>query len=101
MSAINALMTRFNAGEVSKSALARVDVDRIRLTAETQVNWMPRKLGAMTMRPGLEYLGSTKNETTTPARLVPFVSSITNKAVLEFTNQVMRIWIGDAPLTRP
>ena len=99
MSAINALMTRFNAGEVSKAALARVDVDRIRLTAETQINWMPRKLGSMTMRPGLEYLGSTKSNA--EAVLLPFVSSITKKAVLEFTNQLMRIWVGDVVLTRP
>jgi hypothetical protein len=99
MSAINALMTRFNAGEVSKSALARVDVDRIRLTAEQQINWMPRKLGAMTMRPGLGYLGSTKTENN--ARLLPFVSSITKKALLEFTNTKLRIWVDDAVLTRP
>ena len=94
MSAINALMTRFNAGEVSKSALARVDVDRIRLTAEEQINWMPRKLGSMTMRPGLGYLASTKSDA--EARLIPFVSSITKKAILEFTNTVMRIWVDDA-----
>jgi hypothetical protein len=98
MASVNALMTRFNAGEVSKSALARVDVDRIRLTAETQINWMPRKLGSMTMRPGLGYLGSTKSDA--QGRLIPFVSSITKKAKLEFTNQLMRIWVDDAVLTR-
>lgn len=99
MSSVNALMTRFNAGEVSPAALARVDVDRIRLTAETQINWMPRKLGSMTMRPGLAYLGSTASDAT--ARVLPFVSSVTNKALLEFTNLKMRIWTSDAVLTRP
>lgn len=89
----------FNRGTVSPHALARTDVDRLRLSAETQTNWMPRTLGPMMLRPGLAYIASTYLDA--QARVVPFVFSSTDYAALEFTAGVLRVLVGDTPVTRP
>ena len=47
----------FNRGVISKYAIARADVERVRLSAREQKNWMPRVLGSMSLRPGLEKKG--------------------------------------------
>jgi hypothetical protein len=86
-------------GIVSQSALARVDVERLRLSAETMRNWMPQTLGPMSLRPGLQYLGTTKSNAT--ARLIPFVAQTSDTALLELTDLVMRIWSNDTLVTRP
>jgi hypothetical protein len=88
-----------NRGIVSRLGLARADVRRIALAAETQTNWMIRVLGAMTMRPGFGYLGATLSNSA--ARMLKFVFSTTDTALLELTDSYMRIWISDVLLTRP
>jgi hypothetical protein len=94
----NVAQHAFNRGTVSVLALARTDVDRLRLSAETQTNWMPRTLGPMMMRPGLGYKASTYNDT--KARVIPFVFSSTDYAALEFTEGALRVLVGDVPVTR-
>ena len=89
----------FNRGLVSRLGLARSDVERLALAAETMTNWMPRVLGSMSIRPGLEYIGGIKSNLT--ERLVPFEFSVSDTAMLEFTNLVMRVWVDDAVVTRP
>lgn len=88
----------FNRGLISPMALARVDLKRSALSAEDMVNWMPRSLGSMILRPGMQYLGSTAGNAA--PRFVRFVRSLSSMALLEFTNGAMRIWISDALLTR-
>lgn len=88
----------FNRGTVSPQALARTDVDRLRLSAETQTNWMPRTLGPMMLRPGLGYIASTYNDA--KARVIPFVFSSTDYAALEFTDGILRVLVNDTPITR-
>lgn len=88
----------FNRGTVSPLALARTDVDRLRLSAETQTNWMPRTLGPMMLRPGLGYITSTYTDA--KARVVPFVFSSTDYAALEFTAGILRVLVDDTPVTR-
>jgi hypothetical protein len=83
----------FNRGEVSKQALARVDVERLRLSAETQENFLPYVLGPMMLRPGMEYIGSVNDNLT--GRLVPFVFSNDDLALIEFTDEVARVWVVD------
>jgi hypothetical protein len=46
-----------NRGVVGKQALARVDVKRLAMSAETQTNFMPRAFGPMMLRPGLKFVG--------------------------------------------
>jgi hypothetical protein len=89
----------FNRGVVSPLALARTDVKRVAMSAEEQCNWMPRTLGPMSVRPGWEYLGATKSNAA--ARLIPFIFSTTDTALVEFTNNLMRVWVNDALVTRP
>ena len=89
----------FNRGLVSPLGLARKDLPRTSLSAETQTNWMPRTLGSMMLRPGLGYLGSTKGNA--PVRYLPFVFSAADTALLELTDLSLRVWISDTLLTRP
>jgi hypothetical protein len=95
----NVAQHAFNRGTVSVLALARTDVDRLRLSAETQTNWMPRTLGPMMLRPGLGYKASTYNDA--KARGIPFVFSASDYAALEFSAGAFRVLVDDAPVTRP
>jgi hypothetical protein len=52
----------FNRGLVSRLGLARADIKRLQLAAETQTNFDSRVLGAMSLRPGWGYLGSSRND---------------------------------------
>jgi hypothetical protein len=84
----------FNRGQVSPLALTRTDIERVELSAEEQTNWVPRVLGSMMLRPGWQYLGTTLSNN--PAYFVPFVKSTDDTALLEFTNESMRVWVDDA-----
>lgn len=103
MGRINTSLLSFNRGEVSRYALARVDVERMRLSAEQQVNWMPWVLGPMMLRPGTKYCGGINDNLT--CRLLPFVFSNSDLALLELTENVLRIWTVDGDdetlVTRP
>lgn len=89
----------FNRGIVSPLGLARTDLDRLRLSAETQNNWMPRTLGSMMLRPGLGYIGSTASNAA--AKFLAFVFSTDDTALIEVTNAKVRVWVDDALITRP
>lgn len=88
----------FNRGIISPLALARTDFSRLALSAEEQVNWMPRALGSMMLRPGIEYKGATRSNLTSVS--LPFIFSISDTARLELTDQTMRVWVDDALVTR-
>lgn len=94
-----AALQAFNRGIVSPLGLARTDITRLRLAAETHENYMPRVLGSMMLRPGLEYLDSTNSNS--QAYFLPFVFSTTDTALIEFTDVAMRVWLSDTPITRP
>lgn len=94
---INAALS-FNRGILSRLGLARIDLARTALSAEIQSNWMPRILGSMSLRPGLEYTGATKSNN--KSKSIPFVFSITDTARLEITQDVLRIWVDDELVTR-
>lgn len=94
----NLPLVAFNRGLVSALGLSRQDVKRIALSAETQTNWMPTVLGSMSIRPGMGYLGATKSNAA--AKMLEFVFSVSDKALLELTALAMRIWVSDALVTR-
>src|SRR3990167_273577 len=98
MARVNAPLLTFNRGRISKLALGRVDLDRTRLSADIQTNWVPRTLGSMMLRPGTQYIGTINNSST--AVLIPFVFSATDTALIELTSTNMRVWVGDAVVTR-
>lgn len=89
----------FNRGEVSNLGIARVDLERMRLSAEQQLNWIPRVLGSMMLRPGLGYIGGLKSNAY--SKYLPFVFSTSDTALIELSSSgVMRVWIDDALVTR-
>lgn len=81
----------FNRGLVSPKALARVDLDRTRLSAETFTNWLAKSQGAMRLRPGTVWNGSSYSDT--GAEFIEFVASTDDVALLEMTKERMRIWL--------
>jgi hypothetical protein len=99
MAKSNQLYLAFNRGIVSALGLARIDVEKLAMMAETMVNWMPRVLGSMMLRPGMEYIGSTLSDA--KARLLPFIFSVDDTAQIEMTATAMRVRIDDVLLTRP
>lgn len=88
----------FNRGIVSALGLARADIKRLALAAETMVNWMVRVLGAMALRCGFGFIGATKNNAA--CRQIPFIFSTSDTARLELTDSVLRVWVSDALITR-
>ena len=95
----NIPLLSFNRGLISKKAMARVDLERTRLSAEVFTNWLPKAQGAMRIRPGTKYLGSSINDT--GAEWIEFVAATDDTALVELTHQKMRVWINDALLERP
>lgn len=78
---------------------ARVDIARYALSAEVFVNWMARVLGSMMLRPGFEYISSTKSNA--KAKTIPFVFSSDDTAHIEVTEGVMRVRVDDVLISRP
>src|SRR3990167_4311206 len=91
-------LATFNRGRVDARALARVDLKRVALAAETQTNWIPRAAGSMSIRPGLEYIGTTKDNL--KAKHIPFVFSTSDTAIIEITNGGTRVLRSEAPISR-
>lgn len=94
----SAALATFNRGRVSALALARNDIDRIAMSAEVQTNYVPRVLGSMMLRPGLQYIDSTLSDN--PAHHVPFVFSTDDTALLELTNESMRVRVNETVVSR-
>jgi hypothetical protein len=88
-----------NAGEVSKAALNRVDLEKMRLASEQLTNFIPTVLGPITMRPGLKYLGSSFDST--KCRLIPFIFNASVTSLLEITGQYLRVRTNDTLITYP
>jgi len=99
MSRENVALAVFNRGIVDQRALARVDIKRVALAAEIQTNWIPRVIGSMTLRPGLEYIDSTRNDA--EARHIPFVFSVNDTAIIEITDSVIRVRVDEQIIQRP
>jgi hypothetical protein len=78
------LQVAFNRGEVSRYALARVDIERMRLSAESRSTGQPWVLGPMMLRPGLQHCGGINDDLT--CRLLPFIFSNTDLALIELTD---------------
>lgn len=87
-----------NGGMVSPLALARTDLQRMRLTAETFENCMPRVIGPMGLRAGFKYLSSTKSNAV--ARQIPFIFSVDDTALIELSDLAFRVLVDEAEVTR-
>lgn len=89
----NVPFVSFNRGLLSPKALARVDLDRTRLSAEVMTNWIAKTQGAMSIRPGTKYTGSSLHDT--GAEWIEFIASTDDVALLELTHEKMRVWLGE------
>ena len=87
-----------NRGETSLLAMGRVDVEHLRLAAQSQINWLPRVLGPMMLRPGTEYIGQIYNNQ--PCTFIPYVAAFNDTALIELTANLMRVWRDDALISR-
>lgn len=88
----------FNRGLVSSLALARIDLERARNAAELMTNWVPRVLGPMMLRPGMQYIGATASNG--QAKCLPFVFGVDDYAHLELTASLLRVRVDDELITR-
>lgn len=79
----------FNRGLISNLGLARIDLKRTAFSAETYLNWIPRTLGSMMLRPGLAFISSSLNNV--KPKYLPFVFSSTDTAIIELTPLKMRV----------
>ena len=93
LGAVNA----FNRGIIDPKALGRIDVERVRLSASEQVNFVPRVLGSMMLRPGTEYVGDLGES----PWLLPFVFAKDDTALIQFVDGAMKVWVGEELLSRP
>lgn len=90
------VINKFNRGEISKDAFVRDDYEKVANSCELMRNFMPKRLGAMMFRPGTKYIGDIPNV----SYKVPFTAGLDDKAILEFTNETLRIWVNDSLLSR-
>ncbi len=98
MPTTNELLYAFNRGIVSKRALARIDQERLRLSAETVDNWIPRSVGSMSIRPGTEKITNTYANATGIG--IPFIYSNSDTAFIELTDGYMRPIVNGSSITR-
>lgn len=98
MAKLNVSLQHFATGVIDTSVLPRVDLAYMRLAAEDQTNIMALTSGKGFVRPGLQYLGSTKSDAA--ARIRAFNYSETAAALLEFSDLLLRVQLSDTMLTR-
>ncbi|MES9841225.1 MAG: hypothetical protein ABW134_11785 [Candidatus Thiodiazotropha endolucinida] len=90
------VVNKFNRGEISKEAFTREDYRKVGNSCELIRNFMPKRLGPMMFRPGTTYIGDVIGR----SYFIPFVASITDKALLEVTQDKLRVWVDDALVSR-
>lgn len=100
MAEIKKELFAFNRGVVSKRGLARVDLDRLAMSAEVQKNFMPRVLGSMMLRPGTKFIDYCLSSLD-PARQIPFVFGPDDTALIELNSGTLsRVRVDDVVVTR-
>ena len=98
MSRRNEVAFALNAGGVDVEALSRIDLEKMRISGEHPVrNWMPKVLGPMGLRPGLEHLERIEGDTET--RFVRYVREIGTSYMLAMSAAEMRI-LSDGVVTQ-
>jgi hypothetical protein len=98
MAKLNVPILSLNAGEISNEALARIDLEKMSLAGERIENIIPTVLGPGQFRPGTKYITNSHSNKT--AIFLPFVFSSTQTALLELTEDGMRVIRNDEVVTR-
>lgn len=89
---VNVGITAFNNGEVSPMLSERSDVEKYALSCRTLENMIPTVYGAVTRRPGTQYIATAKGQ----CRLIPFIYSATTAYICEFGDHYIRFYYGGA-----
>ena len=89
-----------NGGELSPLAQGRVDLARSKIAAEVMRNMIPRVIGPASARPGTQYIG-TIDSGNVKTRILPFVFSATDTALVELGWDSLRVWVDGALVSRP
>lgn len=92
----NIPINNFNSGELGPLLEARFDLTKYAAGCKTLENAFPLIEGGIKKMPGTVFVGRTKDDA--KARLVPFQFSTTQGAMLEFTEELVRVWTEDGLL---
>jgi hypothetical protein len=87
----NALVTAFNAGELSPFMDSRTDVEKYRSGCRSLENMVVLPYGGVYRRAGTEFMGKPKFDDRR-CRLIGFNFSTTTRFVLELGHEYMRFW---------
>lgn len=90
MPSVTAFQTNFSAGELSPKLFARVDVSKYPNACYRLENFIVQRFGGIRKRGGTQFISTTLSNA--EARLVPFVFSVTQAYILEFTNLRIRVY---------
>lgn len=90
MPQVSLIQQNFNGGEYSQGVKLRSDLEFYRTGAEKVENFIPTKEGNLKFRTGTYYNRTTKSNNKTI--LIPFISSNSDRYVLEFSNLVLRVF---------
>lgn len=85
------IQTDFSTGEISPTVLGRVDADRYKTALAKCENFFPTAQGALVRRSGTRFVSEVANSINF-TRLVPFEFSVDQSYILEFGNEVMRVY---------
>lgn len=96
----NKIIVSLNAGELSPLMSSRFDQEKYGFGCRTQENFIPLIYGGAERRPGLEYITGCKSNSA-KSRLVAFEHSVDDTYILEFANQVIRVFRSGAPVYVP
>jgi len=91
MPKITNIQTNFTAGEVAPRLLGRVDIAKYANGADTVENLIVRAQGGVQRRGGTKHVWPVETAANR-SRLIPFVFSVTQAYVLEFTDSVIRVF---------
>lgn len=97
MPRVTAPLYSLNGGEVGDEALARLDLTRLQFAGSLYSNMMPRVIGSMTLRPGLEHI---EDIDIGDVFLMEYAYSGTSTLLPILSDEEMRILKGDALVSR-
>lgn len=97
MPRVNAALYSLNGGEVGDEALARLDLERLQFAGSLYSNILPRVIGSMTLRPGLEYITDIDFG---DVALMEFANSDSSRLLPIFSDEEMRVIKDEAFVTR-
>lgn len=84
----------FTAGEISPRLEGRTNIEKYQEGLSDLTNMVVMPHGGVTRRPGTEYLGEVK-DSSVKTRIIPFQFKTADTYILEFGDQVMRVYRND------